>query len=1056
MAAAAVGGALSALGLLVFGKLIQHSTDTSPQSLSQSHLASADVNEPKQPWVSNRVAQAILSYGHAAYPIVLLIFFITVFTIRSIAASNNDNEEDDYEASLTGSPHLGPGGKPLPKKSPARRNTSHDNLDFSRPRKLLFEWLSLGAAVTFLGNAATVIVHALYARSEEWWCGEATVIYVVGSFMIYCLLLISIIDTKPSPTSAHLATWILAAAMEIVLLGASFAVYTTDHHEPKVGDPYGGELEREMTEWEIIEVTIDLARTLILLILIGFYTLFVSLQGKGQLHTRPSTPEESTGLLDGQDLAEHGLSNGVNGEANGQSNGQPNGYGTTANGHAQRPAKKRDVPAGWEKPTTTPSRSWWEYIRGYSAFFPYLWPAKARRLQVVVVISIVIMIIQRGINVLVPLQAGHITNKLAEQDNTKIPWKDICLYIIFRLLQGNNGVLGAIRSTIWVPVSQYSFRELSVASFEHVHSLSLDFHLGKKTGEVLSALGKGNAVNNFLESVTFQVVPMLVDLCVAIGYFLIYFDAYYALVISVVTFWYIYLTIRMAQWRADIRREMVNSDREVDAVKNDSMVSYETVKYFNAEQYEFKRYRDAVGKFQGAEYHVYLSLNFMNVTQNLVFMVGLMISCFIAAYQVTNGQLKVGDFVVLLTYMAQLQGPLNFFGTFYRMIQSAMINSERMLELFKESPTVVDKPTAKPLATCEGDIRFNDVHFSYDSRKPALQGLDFHCEPGTTTALVGESGGGKSTVFRLLFRFYASESGTMQVDGHDIENDVTIDSLRSHIGVVPQDTVLFNETLMYNLKYANPAAQDEDVYQACRAASIHEKILTFPDGYHTKVGERGLRLSGGEKQRVAIARTILKNPRIILLDEATAALDTETEEHIQEALLTLAQGRTMLVIAHRLSTITMADQIIVLHEGRAAERGTHDELLNMRGRYASMWKKQVRAQRAAEEARVLRDRADRLRRESHEGARSESTEGEHSAGSSEDEREAQFMAQQAAAQVARARASSRGAASLTGILSPRSTSGMAALAEAQTAAVSDSKGKEAQIPEEDDDIGASK
>ena len=417
------------------------------------------------------------------------------------------------------------------------------------------------------------------------------------------------------------------------------------------------------------------------------------------------------------------------------------------------------------------------------------------------------------------------------------------------------------------------------------------------------------------------------------------------------------------------------------------MVSYETVKYFNAEAYEFNRYREAVDKYQKAEYSVYLSLNFMNVTQNLVFMIGLMIACFIAAYQVTSGQLKVGKFVALLTYMAQLQGPLNFFGTFYRMIQSAMINSERMLELFKEKPTVVDKPGVIPLATCQGDLRFNDVHFAYDTRKPALHGLDFHCKPGTTTALVGESGGGKSTVFRLLFRFYNAESGTIQVDGHEVDS-LSIDSVRRHIGVVPQDTVLFNETLMYNLKYANPGVTDEQVFEACKAASIHDKILSFPDGYNTKVGERGLRLSGGEKQRVAIARTIIKDPRIILLDEATAALDTETEEHIQEALTTLSMGRTMLVIAHRLSTITMADQILVLHEGRVAERGSHQELLDMKGRYASMWKKQVRAQRAAEEAKVLKDKADRLRRESRSGEHAGHESGDNSAGSSEDERDA--------------------------------------------------------------------
>ncbi len=401
------------------------------------------------------------------------------------------------------------------------------------------------------------------------------------------------------------------------------------------------------------------------------------------------------------------------------------------------------------------------------------------------------------------------------------------------------------------------------------------------------------------------------------------------------------------------------------------MMSYETVKYFNAETYEFNRYRNAVFDYQKAEYKVLFSLNIMNVSQNLVFTLGLMVTCFIAAYQVTTGQRKVGAFVTLLTYMAQLQQPLNFFGTFYRSIQSAMINSERMLELFKERPTVVDGPTAEDLPSCQGEIRFNEVKFAYDPRRPALDGLSFTCAPGTTTALVGESGGGKSTVFRLLFRFYNLNGGSIQVDGHDVK-EITIDSLRHHIGVVPQDTVLFNEDIMYNLKYANPDATDEEVYAACRAASIHEKILDFPDGYSSRVGERGLKLSGGEKQRVAIARTILKNPRIILLDEATAALDTETEQHIQLALDKLSQGRTTLVIAHRLSTITTADQILVLNKGKVVERGTHEELLAIKGRYNSMWRKQIKVQQ-------LSDKAERLRNE---------VRGEDSASQSEDERNA--------------------------------------------------------------------
>lgn len=769
--------------------------------------------------------------------------------------------------------------------------------------------------------------------------------------MVYALLLITLIDSRPSPTGAHLVTWAVALVIELVLLGSSFALYTSAHREPKVGDPQGGELRRDMTEWEITEITLDIMRVGFLLALNGFYALFVYLQGARRRQDARDAEERTALLHDDENHHHH----------NGSSSAGPaNGYGGT-NGKVHGAP---EVPAGWEKPKDSPSRSWWEYIRAYGIFLPYIWPHKDRMLQINFVICFAIVFVQRVVQIAVPYQAGRITNILAGGDGpVYMPWKAISLYIVYRIFQGSNGLLGAARQVLWIPIEQYSYREISVAAFEHVHMLSLDFHLGKKTGEVLSALGKGSSLNTFLESVTFNVLPMLVDLVVAIIYFLINFDAYYALVIGVVTFWYIYITIRMASWRADIRRQATNASREEDAVKNDSMMSYETVKYFNAEAYEFNRYREAVQKYQTAEYLVTFSLALMNTIQNLVFMLGLIVACFIAAYQVTTTQLSVGDFVVLLTYMTQLQGPLNFFGTFYRMIQNNMINSERMLELFKEQPTVVDGPEAVALPSCDGEIRYNEVRFAYDSRKPALKGLSFRCKPGTTTALVGESGGGKSTVFRLLFRFYNVESGNIQIDGHDVDS-VTIDSLRQHIGVVPQDTVLFNESLMYNLKYSRQSATDQEVYDACRAASIHDKIMGFPDGYDTKVGERGLRLSGGEKQRVAIARTIIKDPRIILLDEATAALDTETEEHIQEALQTLAKGRTMLVIAHRLSTITMCDQILVLHEGRVAERGSHTELLAAKGRYAGMWRKQVRAQRAAEEAKVLKDKADRLRRES--------------------------------------------------------------------------------------------
>ncbi|KAL8667541.1 MAG: hypothetical protein Q9168_007245 [Polycauliona sp. 1 TL-2023] len=909
-----------------------------------------------RPAVSNRTAQSILIYTHFASPIILVVFFLVAFTAHSIATASVDSTVKDPKD------QTGPGGKPLPSTA---RKTSQETiaLDFSPARKLLFNWLSVGTIATFLANAAVVIAHALVDRKEHWWCGQSVAIYVVASFFVYTLFLISLIDTKPSPTAAHFSTWIVALALELVLLGASLSLYTAEHHEPKVGTPGGGQLEKGVTNWEAIEILIDTLRVITLLGLIIFYCLFIALRAWKQRQANQknsATPGETTSLLNG-----HTVENG------------------TAQGHDHG-----SHDAGWVRPTKVPSKSWWEYLRGYSLFFPYLWPAKSRRLQIIVVICFVLVMGARVINLLVPIQVGHITNILSREDGeqTGVPWGQICLYIFYRLMQGGNGALGALRSTLWVPVSQYSYQELSTASFEHVHGLSLDFHLGKKTGEVLSALSKGSSINTFLEQVTFQVLPMLIDLGVAIGYFLVAFDAYYALVVTIITFGYLYLTIRLAQWRAEIRREMVNYSRQEDAVKNDSMMSYETVKYFNAEDYEFNRYRNAVKDYQKAEYKVLISLNIMNVSQNLVFTLGLMVTCFIAAYQVTTGQKKVGQFVTLLIYMAQLQGPLNFFGTFYRSIQSAMINSERLLELFKEEPTVVDEVDAQPLPPCQGEIRFNDVQFAYDPRKPALYGTSFCCAPGTTTALVGESGGGKSTVFRLLFRFYNITGGSIQVDGHDVRS-ITIDSLRKHIGVVPQDTVLFNESLMYNLKYANPSATDEDVYAACRAASIHEKILGFPDGYNARVGERGLKLSGGEKQRVAIARTIIKDPRIILLDEATAALDSETEQHIQEALEKLSQGRTTLVIAHRLSTITTADQILVLHSGQVVEHGTHEELLAMKGRYASMWRKQIRAQRAAEEAKLLSDRAEKLRKEIQGDESNSQSEDERNINSQKDDRQ---------------------------------------------------------------------
>ncbi|KAI0409941.1 hypothetical protein F4802DRAFT_542713 [Xylaria palmicola] len=608
--------------------------------------------------------------------------------------------------------------------------------------------------------------------------------------------------------------------------------------------------------------------------------------------------------------------------------GSTNGYGGTASSAANPPVKK----------TRDPSKSnWFDYFAGTRVLFPYLWPSNAPLHQVTVFLCVLLLIAQRVVNILVPLQLGVLVDALGYG---KVPYKEVVLYVVYRGLQGQQGALGAARSVLWIPVSQSLFRRLSCAAFEHVLQLSMDFHLSKRIGEVTSALSRGSAINTFLENFLFQVFPMLFDIFVASVVFFFKYDAFYTLIVLVIMWSYIFMTIYMAKYRGRQRRDMATKAREMEAAKTDAIMAYETVQHNCAVPAETEKYKSHVTVYQRAERLVQLSLNLLNLTQSSVFTAGVALIVVVSAYKIAHGQQSVSDFVSLITYFAQLQAPLNFFGTFYTMLQNNLIEAERMLELFNETSGVVEKPNAKGLPSAKGEIKFNDVTFAYQDKAPVLHGISFTVAPGTKTALVGESGSGKSTCLKLLFRFYDVGDGSITVDGHDIR-DLKIDGLRKHIGVVPQDTVLFNATIMYNLLYADPKATEADVYEACKAANIHERIMAFPDQYNTKVGERGLKLSGGERQRVAIARAILKNARILLLDEATASLDSHTERQIQEALERVTAGRTTVTIAHRLSTIVNSDQIIVLNKGKVIERGTHSELLELKGSYHAMWEKQT-------------------------------------------------------------------------------------------------------------------
>ncbi len=728
-------------------------------------------------------------------------------------------------------------------------------------------------------------------------------VFVLGSALVWVYFTLTLFEWPTSPSLVHIVTWSLALVGEIIITTCDTLVLAGSH---KVMTDLGRnkyEIVDELTNWDVIELSFSGIR---LSLIFGMVAIYAITMLSRKLARRVKVEEDCQSETDETTPLIHANGNGH--ASHYHTNGRPpqssiNGNAvSSANGTADVGHQMVDEDAGFYRPEKLPHTTWVEYLRGYSVFFPYMWPNRQLRLQAIVVVCFILLCIQRWVNIMVPYQIGVVTNELSEKkyidENGRrpMPWTSLGLLILYKVLQGPSGVLGSLRSILWIPVSQHTYRALMTSAFEHVHSLSLDFHLGKRTGEVLSALNKGSAVNSFLEQITFQVFPIIVDLFIAINYFYIEFDAVYAVIVSGITFYYLYLTIRMAAKTADQRRLMSNLDREEEAVKNDSIISYETVKYFNAEEWEAKRYSSAVESFQAAEAKVTLSINVMNVCQSMTFMIGMLVAMMFGAYQVTQGARKVGDFVMLITYLGQLQGPLNFFGTFYRTVQQAMISGERLLELFKQQPSVQDRPGATPVTTCEGRVEFAKVGFAYDPRKPALRDLSFTCEPGTTTALVGESGGGKSTLFRLMYRYYNCQEGHIRIDGHDVK-DVTIDSIRRFIGVVPQDTILFNDTLMYNLRYANQAATDADIIAACQAASIHDKIMSFPDGYDTKVGERGLRLSGGEKQRVAIARTLLKNPKIIMLDEATSALDSQTEQAIQSRLTKIGEGHTLMVIA---------------------------------------------------------------------------------------------------------------------------------------------------------------
>jgi len=603
-------------------------------------------------------------------------------------------------------------------------------------------------------------------------------------------------------------------------------------------------------------------------------------------------------------------------------------------------------PRGHPLPTLGPPRRkgcLQDELRALKSLAPYLWPRDSFGLRVRVVLALVFLLAGKLVNICVPLLYKQAVDALSPAKVViAVPVALIIAYGLARVMsQGFN----ELRNAIFAKVSQRAIRRMALSAFRHIHALSLRFHLERRTGGLSRAVERGTAGIDFLLSfMLFNVLPTLFEILLVCGILWRLFNWTFAAVTFTAIVVYIAFTFSITDWRVRFRREMNERNTESNTKAVDSLLNYETVKYFANEEHEARRYDSALRAYERAAVKSETTLTLLNLGQGTIIAIGLVGVMVLAGEGVAAAEMTVGDFVLVNAYLIQLYTPLNFLGMVYRNIKQSLTDLEQMTALLAVKPEIVDRPDATDLEIRSGAVAFHGVDFRYDLRRPILSDVDFHVAPGATVAIVGPSGAGKSTIARLLFRFYDVNAGSIEIDGQDIRN-VTQDSLRRAIGVVPQDTVLFNDTIYYNIAYGRPGATQAEIEEAARLARIHDFITTLPDGYETMVGERGLKLSGGEKQRVAIARVILKAPQILVFDEATSALDTKTEREIQASLAEVSTGRTTLVIAHRQSTIVDADEILVLDRGHIVERGQHAELLLRRGIYATMWARQQEAVR---------------------------------------------------------------------------------------------------------------
>ncbi|MDA9601299.1 ABC transporter ATP-binding protein/permease [Alphaproteobacteria bacterium] len=579
--------------------------------------------------------------------------------------------------------------------------------------------------------------------------------------------------------------------------------------------------------------------------------------------------------------------------------------------------------------------------RTISLLIPFLWPKNKKSIKIRVSLAVLCLLFAKVANVGTPPILGYAVDSLTELSQGINIYMLIPLALIISYGMARVAALafGELRNAIFSKVAQNAITQLTLNTFKHLHSLSLQFHLGRQTGALSKFIDRGTkGVNFLLNYVLFNVIPTIIEIFLVAGILAFIYGLKYAFVTLITIILYVIVTFTVTQWRLQFRRRMNAADNAVSTKLIDSLLNFETVKYFNNEEHEYRRLFESLDQYEIESIKNQFSLSYLNIFQTVVIMTGITIMLSMSAFDIRAGNITIGGFVVINAYMLQLYQPLNFFGTVYREIRQSLTDMENLFTLWEEKPNLSDG-AEKLLEIEEASIRFENVSFDYDARRTIIKDISFEVPNGKKVALVGPTGAGKSTISRLLFRFYDPKQGDVYINNQNIK-DISQQSLRKHIGVVPQDTVLFNDTIYYNISYGNPNANEEEIYNAAKSADIHNFIINLPDGYQTIVGERGLKLSGGEKQRVAIARAILKNPSIFFFDEATSALDSTTEKEIQKNLQVISKNRTTLVIAHRLSTAADADEILVLEQGEITERGNHEELLSKKGKYSEMWNKQ--------------------------------------------------------------------------------------------------------------------